>query len=761
MPRSQRHAPARSLPGQRDSVFNALRAMGVVILLLVFATDLIPLIRQFTGGASGNSAIDATSSRIGFGVLLVQQALSLPFMLLRGRPWIPWTGLVILLVACLMMAPQAQHLNPVDLWVPGYWAMPLCVMALAGLPRRDYTWFMVCVTGSLLFANAWGVVVNPNPIGTMNRVWQANTVFIVVPLFQMMLFGDALMTMSGAVDRAVDRRLAIQRTHHKEQAEAYGRQEAARLLHDHVLHALHALAQPSYLVSPEMAVEECTTAREAVRSREFSHGLVRVEELIARDPALGKARAQVRGESDPLPPGVADALASATHEALNNVARHAGATICNVNVHRRGWGVEVVVSDNGRGFDPSRLPTGRLGLRESVLRRVDEVGGHATIASGKGQGTRIELVWPREDTTESRNWIRGPEVAARSVLVATAWPTLVAGFLLTLLMGPSLPRADAPVAIITSLVVLAVGAASAWHLHRSLIGWGEALMLFAAANLGWLTNVYAAPDTLFKPATTHSIYLLWMAWGATALVQLVVLTVRLSVGIVTTILWLGIQFGSVYSRVSNQGADWGLLSSAILSASGANAIALLALVIARQTTNREARQAELVGSAVAATAKLQQMTRIEHFWSRRVTGEVLPLLDDVAHGRIAPSSPGLRARAKLYESTLRDELVLGHEHERLLNHLANLRTNGWLVTSSLSTEDSEQALDLAVELCGSLGLPAQDGQRVTLSASGNLLAAVVLEPSPEQLQRWEPLAAERGERIDADPDFARLVWPLR
>ncbi|MBV9452162.1 MAG: hypothetical protein JO345_40375 [Streptosporangiaceae bacterium] len=56
-------------------------------------------------------------------------------------------------------------------------------------------------------------------------------------------------------------------------------------------------------------------------------------------------------------------------------------------------GVLVTVVDDGCGFDPGQARTG-LGLRQSVLARMREVAGSATLDTAPGRGTHIELWAP-------------------------------------------------------------------------------------------------------------------------------------------------------------------------------------------------------------------------------------------------------------------------------------------------------------------------------------------------------------------------------
>jgi signal transduction histidine kinase len=104
---------------------------------------------------------------------------------------------------------------------------------------------------------------------------------------------------------------------------------------------------------------------------------------------------EIEGSTDHLVPGeVADAVAESTLQALANALNHAGAT-AKVQVFLKGTakGFKIVVKDNGRGFRPSRVPKNRLGLKLSIVGRVQAVGGKVFIDSKIGIGTNVIIEW--------------------------------------------------------------------------------------------------------------------------------------------------------------------------------------------------------------------------------------------------------------------------------------------------------------------------------------------------------------------------------
>ncbi|MEE1620588.1 PspC domain-containing protein [Zafaria sp. Z1313] len=96
-----------------------------------------------------------------------------------------------------------------------------------------------------------------------------------------------------------------------------------------------------------------------------------------------------------------DALLQATREAMLNAAKHAGGTV-SVYVEARADGVDVFVRDRGRGFDVDAVGEDRLGVRESIIGRMQRNGGSAAIRSSP-DGTEVRLSMPHEpDGTEDK-----------------------------------------------------------------------------------------------------------------------------------------------------------------------------------------------------------------------------------------------------------------------------------------------------------------------------------------------------------------------
>ena len=58
--------------------------------------------------------------------------------------------------------------------------------------------------------------------------------------------------------------------------------------------------------------------------------------------------------------------------------------------------IEAFVRDRGKGFEPSEVPPDRRGIADSIIGRMERVGGRAQVRSTPGDGTEIHLVLPNE-----------------------------------------------------------------------------------------------------------------------------------------------------------------------------------------------------------------------------------------------------------------------------------------------------------------------------------------------------------------------------
>jgi signal transduction histidine kinase len=89
------------------------------------------------------------------------------------------------------------------------------------------------------------------------------------------------------------------------------------------------------------------------------------------------------------------AMVRAARESMVNAAKHSGADKIDVFVEVDGDRAEMFVRDRGKGFDTDGVPEDRLGLRHSVMGRMERHGGRATVRSNPETGTEVRLEMDR------------------------------------------------------------------------------------------------------------------------------------------------------------------------------------------------------------------------------------------------------------------------------------------------------------------------------------------------------------------------------
>jgi len=114
-----------------------------------------------------------------------------------------------------------------------------------------------------------------------------------------------------------------------------------------------------------------------------------LEDLVAPAAAQGvEAELDTSGLGS-LDPGAAALVWRVAQEAVRNVLRHAGASTLHVVVTGQGPSGRLVVTDDGRGFDPGEArDRTRFGLR-GLAGLVADAGGSLEVSSAPGRGTTV------------------------------------------------------------------------------------------------------------------------------------------------------------------------------------------------------------------------------------------------------------------------------------------------------------------------------------------------------------------------------------
>jgi signal transduction histidine kinase len=216
---------------------------------------------------------------------------------------------------------------------------------------------------------------------------------------------------SSAVDAAQSQALARYANAVRQHATEVERVQVDAIVHDSVLTTLLSAASARSPEQKELAAAMAADAIGHLHAAEAAtpedQSLVGLDRLTDRLLTAANAfsspfEVSVRDvEVHTLPVNVAEAVYSATVQAMVNSMQHAGGTDVHRSVTIRGGGpaatVEVVVTDDGRGFSEDEVPAERLGLRISIRDRLAKVGGRARVESEPGAGTTVSILWPSAD----------------------------------------------------------------------------------------------------------------------------------------------------------------------------------------------------------------------------------------------------------------------------------------------------------------------------------------------------------------------------
>lgn len=450
-----------------------------------------------------------------------------------------------------------------------------------------------------------------------------------------------------------------------QQASTRAQHEANSFIHDHILSALIAVAnglpdREALRDSARQALDSLsteTTVASPVAARTLLNdvagcvgamaGDIRTDVLLAREHEI--------------PPEVAQAITEATLEAVRNSLRHAGddaAVTRTVTLTSDACGVTIEVNDNGCGFDPAVDGRGRHGVSGSIIARMQDVGGRATVDSAPREGTCITLRWrplldsanrqrPEREAAqnEAASWERSlsasmESAGARAIAAGLAlvhfillvyecavhsywhWPpaalSFIALLLPTILLLKTWPDALLP-RWVARLTVIVIGAVNFLVLPQIITtGWpGYASWCTGAGNdlsCGLLMR-------------GRSVY----AWAGSAATTLTIIYWVFSTGRPLLMIFT-YMLGHYFTLVSWHG---------------------VAHLSTRATTQIAATQRE--------TARLQAQQRAHEEADRIMTSRmaavrqrVTPLLPQIADGK-APT-PKLRSQAYLLEAELRDEI---------------------------------------------------------------------------------------------------------
>jgi signal transduction histidine kinase len=132
---------------------------------------------------------------------------------------------------------------------------------------------------------------------------------------------------------------------------------------------------------------------EELQKKDLPAALADATKRLTADTGV-EAVVDVSGPLQPLPVSVEANLLRIGQEAVNNAVRHSQATHIRVALNFDTRSVQLIISDDGCGFDTSnQIADGHFGLI-GMRERADEIGGVLTIQSAEQRGTQITIDVP-------------------------------------------------------------------------------------------------------------------------------------------------------------------------------------------------------------------------------------------------------------------------------------------------------------------------------------------------------------------------------
>lgn len=651
-----RRSTAEFGPAER-STRRLFLAAAIALALIAFAAFLVP---QFVPASSRpTGAISWRPTALGAAMLV-----SLLLWELRGA-WFAMAGWVAFIeLPILATGVVAQAQNPITL-----------TQGTHG----------VVVDLSVPSSQAASVSIDPSALTTFATFSQAVLTGLVIGFV-----GTVVLRLSRSADAAAVLRERIVSTAAAEAGANAARARAAALVHDEVLSTLNLAASP-LLHDREQLARQATQARallaDASEHEPRSLPVALRDDALALDPEatftivgeptdrLGDALGAITGNAPPV-------LRGAMRQALRNSILHAGsAAHRQVSIVFRGNSLEIVVSDDGVGFDPADISTGRLGLRTST-QAVRSVDGDVVVSSNPGAGTRVSIVWP----AASMHAETAPTPAKTAPMAPPATTTIEQLTITQNLGEASLVRVGVTTTaiafVLTQLALAALASTTATHLWAP---WIVLVQLLAAAAL--LQHRYRGPLGRAQAAFAGC-----LAISAT-------LTGLLSAPFEVGELWFAGASAFLLTALAFRGYPalaglGGLLLSALVVTSGlsngAPPFTLAAVSIrpfgvvcfAVGLTFAIAALLKRIAKEIAATETASTKESWEHSARTELTSqvnEVRDLVDDIL-SRVASGhhpSPAERAHITALEGRLRDRIRAGRlAAEPLLSSAMRARERG-------------------------------------------------------------------------------------
>jgi len=324
------------------------------------------------------------------------------------------SGLFAVLYLAALIAWPAMLSAPEDTLDGKPWLWYLCTVATSCAAVSFSLWWAMIYT--LVAPIVYGIVrVLPAGGGAEPMLGALDALYAILLGQVVLIIITMLRQATAAVDTAQTNALTTYSAAVRQHATEVERVQVDSIVHDSVLAALLSAAAAGTPKSAElaatMAQEAITRLNEAGSLPAADDNMVPFSDLKDRIRAIADRFDEpidyidCDAENISLPAHAAEALYSASAQAIVNSIQHAGAPgdavarSVRMNTNLLG-GCVIEIVDSGVGFDPAAVPNERLGLRISIRERVATAGGIVHVQSGGGQGTSILIEWPLGESGE-------------------------------------------------------------------------------------------------------------------------------------------------------------------------------------------------------------------------------------------------------------------------------------------------------------------------------------------------------------------------
>lgn len=355
-----------------------LLSWGLALVSFVLTCVQWWLVPDFYEWGYGLSAIAA---------LLAPLLIAVPGVVRRkGDPLVPMAAFVIVGTALRLLDPLVANPPAGNVDYPPLIQSAAAAMIVAGFVFRP------AMAAGLVSLHLMGVLYGR--AGTVGVVQSVAEVAIdaTVGFIPLLVVGALRTELEAAARAGRDAEAALWEAK-KTKAFSAAQWNVDGLLHDKVLGSLKHAADGQIEAASHLAV---AALRQVEGMKFVDSGPVEAEEAISRYAASQSVRLELSGDLAGWPDGPSGrALLAATQQAISNVGLHTpDPHTATLRANSIGDDFVVDITDDGPGFDPSRIPADRRGVRR-IYEGIADVGGHVTFGpQTEHLGTRIRLRVP-------------------------------------------------------------------------------------------------------------------------------------------------------------------------------------------------------------------------------------------------------------------------------------------------------------------------------------------------------------------------------